>query len=211
MQQINLIDANLLPPLQRLQPGQLLAILGAASALVLGHYGWERADLARELSAASAAAPLAEADAAAGAAAAASAPDAPQQSRLAQREALRDLLRSAVALPEGSPALITELLQTLPPQVWLTELEMGPQRSLRVSGGTLDSGAFGMLSAGLAEMAALRGLPLHTVRLTPRPAATAGADSADAEAVAASAAPAGHLFVIASESAAEGANPGAAR
>lgn len=185
MQHINLLEASLLPPAQRLQPALLLALLGTAFTLVLGHYAWERTSLARELASATAPASAADVEPAV------SAPDALEGNQLAQREALRDLLRNSLALADGSTELIAEVLQTLPPQVWLTELELGPQRSLRISGGTLDTGAFGLLGAGLTEVAALRGLPLNTVRLTPMPAAAETAEDGPATA------PVGHLFVLA--------------
>lgn len=186
-QQINLIDPTLLPPPQRLSPAVLLVLLGVSVAAVMGHFAWEKVSLTRALAAATAGAP---AEPVAGADAAAQAPDTTAPDRLAQREALRDLLRQQVAMPEGSAALIADMLRALPEQVWLTELELGAQRSLRLSGGTLDTAGFGLLSTRLTAIAALQGLPLHTVRLQPQP--TQGGDGEPA------AAPQSQLFVLAS-------------
>ena len=186
-QQINLIDPSLQPPPQRLSPALLLVTLGLGVSVVASHFVWEKMWLAHELAAATASAPVEQE---AGADVSASAPDTTALDRLAQREALRDLLRQQVAMPDGSATLIADILRVLPDQVWLTELELGAQRSLRISGGTLDTAGFGLLSTRLTSVAALQGIPLHTVRLQPQP--TQGGDGEPA------AAPQSQLFVLAS-------------
>ncbi len=188
-QNINLIDSALLPARRRLSPPLLLGLLGLAAALVLGHWSFEQMRLARALAQASDGAPTE-----------AAAPESPPtdgaaQERLAQREALRNLLRGQVAATDGNAPLIAAVLGALPASVWLTELELelGSQRKLRISGGTLDSAGFGQLSAALNNTAALRGLPLNVVRLEPQPAAPAAPANGDGTA---GTPPAAHLFVL---------------
>lgn len=160
MQQINLIDPRLLPP-QRLLSGQRIASLALAGLLlVCGHWGIERAALARAM-AASAPEPTVGAPAA----------DSERaldelRERVAKREALRDLLASD-RLPPDPAALLRALFDALPPTIWLTEVEVARERSVRIAGGALEVGALDPFAARLASIAALRGIPIHTLRLEP--------------------------------------------
>jgi|CXWL01.1.fsa_nt_gi hypothetical protein len=183
-QQINLIDAALLPAQQRLTPIALLATLGTAAALLVAHFGWEQMALARALAVATANAPVAV-EATPGAE-----PDSAPADRQARREALRDLLRRQVAVPEGSALLLGEIIRALPDALWLTELEIGTQRSLRISGGAADTAGFGQFTARLTLIPALQGLPITTLRLEPRPLEGGAADAAPL--------PPAQLFVLAS-------------
>jgi hypothetical protein len=161
MQQINLVDASLLPPL-RLASGQRLAALClAGAALVCGHWAIERAALARALAATGAEEPT-------DAAPAADAGDGLNElrERVAQRQALRDLLASD-HLPNNPAALLRAVFDAMPPTLWLTEVDVARERTLRISGGALDVNALDRFAERLATIAALRGVPIHTLRLEP--------------------------------------------
>lgn len=162
MQHINLVDARLLPP-RRLVSGQRLATLALTGALlVIGHWGFERLALSRAMAAAHAgAAP----DADTPAADSNDGLDALRE-RVAQRAALRDLL-AADGLPTQPALLLRAVIDALPPTVWLTEVEIARERALRISGGSLDVSALDPLAERLAQVAPLRGVPIHTLRLEP--------------------------------------------
>jgi hypothetical protein len=161
MQQINLVDAGLLPPLRLISGARLAALCLAGAALVGGHWAVERAALARSLAAAGANETV---DAA---------PDNQGndglnelRERVAQRSALRDLLE-ADHLPHNTAALLRAVFDALPPSLWLTDVELARERALRISGGTLDVGALDAFAHRLSAIAALRGVPIHTLRLEP--------------------------------------------
>jgi hypothetical protein len=185
-QQINLIDASLLPQRQRLRAATVLAVAGTGMALVLGHFAWERLALARALAAL--AQGEGEVQATAGEVGAGSAAD--QALQLARGEALRELLSRQPSVPAGSAQLMGQIVQSLPDTLWLTELELGAARAVRISGGTTDAAGFGQFTTRLGGIAALQGVPIGTVRLEPHAtAATPGAAGSDAPA---------QLFVLAS-------------
>jgi len=185
-QQINLIDASLLPARRRLGPVSLLATVGTAIALVLAHLGWEQVALARALAQATADAPAATEDGSV------AEPDAATADRLARREALRDLLRRQLSVADGSALLLGEIIHALPDSLWLTELELGAQRALRISGGAADTEGFAQFATRLRLIPALQGLPISTVRLEPRPEDSAVASPGTTPL------PASQLFVLAS-------------
>lgn len=179
MQQINLIEARLLPP-PRMVSGARLAGLTIAGALaVLGHWSYERIALARALAAvpgADAAAQAAAPDTTEGVAAETSDELAVRREQVAQREALRNLL-AAEPLPEHPAALLQAVVAALPPTLWLTELELARERSLRIAGGALDAAALDQFAARLGRVDSLRGMPVATVRLEPiAPGAAAEGD-----------------------------------
>ena len=159
-QQVNLIDISLRPARQNLPPDALLAAVAVAGLLLTTHFAWEKWALAREL--AQAVAPVVAAEAA---------PDGAAQSqraaRLAQREALRDLMRLQVSVAEGSATLMGDIIRAMPEDMWLTELEVGASATLRLSGASADSASFSRFTSRLENIAALKSLPLHTVRLEP--------------------------------------------
>lgn len=167
-QQINLIDNTLLPARQRLPPAVMLATLAAALSLLSAHFAWEKWALARELN-------QVVAPQQAVAEAAPNHTESQREASLAKREALRDLLRLQVSVAEGSAALVGDIISAMPETMWLTELEVGTSRMLRLSGVTADSAGFGQFALRLERIAALKGLPLHTVRLEPRASDGAGA------------------------------------
>jgi hypothetical protein len=171
MQNINLVETRLLPPVQAVS-GVRIASLSLVGALgVCGHWGVERAALARAMAAAN------------GAESAEAAPAVDVETgltelreRVAQREALRDLLATD-QLPRDPAALLRAVFDALPPTLWLTEVELARERTLRISGGTLDVAALNPFAERLAAIAALRGVPIQTLRLEP---AEANGDAAEA-------------------------------
>lgn len=201
-QQINLIDAGLLPQRQRLPATTVLAVVASALTLVLAHFAWERVALARAL------APLAQGEAAppADPGDAGTATGLLTAEQLARGEALRDLLRQQPTVPDGAAQLMEQIVQALPDALWLTELELGAARAVRISGGATDAASFGQFTTRLSSIALLQGVPIGTVRLEPHSAAAADT-AADASAGSEAGAKA-QLFVLASAVAA--AAPGAA-
>lgn len=191
-QQINLIDKSLLPTRQRLPPVVMLSALAMASALLTAHFAWEKWALAQELNQV-AAPPQAAAPASD------STHPGQREASLARREALRDVLRLQVSVAEGSAALVSDIIAALSENMWLTELEVGTSRTLRLSGATADSAGFGQFAARLERISALKDLPLHTVRLEPRAAEGAGSGPDQPT-------PAGRQFVLVSGSSEEPAN-----
>jgi hypothetical protein len=162
MQNINLVDARLLPPL-RLVSGLRLATLAFAGALlVFGHWGFERLALARAMAAANAVdsndANATNTDGNDGLA--------ELRERVAQREALRDLL-AADQLPQQPAVLLRAVIEALPPTLWLTEVDIARERTLRISGGVLNVAVLDPFTERLAQVALLRGVPINTVRLEP--------------------------------------------
>lgn len=159
-QQVNLIDISLRPARQNLPPAALLAAVAAAGLLLTTHFAWEKWALAREL--ALAVAPVVVADSALDGAA-----QSQRAARLVQREALRDLMRLQVSVAEGSAKLMGDIIRAMPEDMWLTELEVGASATLRLSGASADSASFSQFTSRLENIAALKSLPLHTVRLEP--------------------------------------------
>ena len=183
-QQINLIDISLRPVRQKLPPAALLATVAVASLLLTAHFAWEKWALAREL--AQAVAPVAAAELAHDGAA-----QNQRLARLAQREALRDLMRLQLSVAEGSATLIGDIIQAMPEDMWLTELEVGASGTLRLGGSSADSASFSRFTSRLEQIAALKSLPLHTVRLEPWVLERTGASQDNST-------PAGRRFVLVS-------------
>ena len=162
MQHINLVDGRLLPPLRVLSGMRLATLALAGAMLVFGHWGFERLALARAMAAANAAeAPDANASTADGTDGLAD-----LRERVAQREALRDLL-AADHLPKQPELLLRAVIDALPPTLWLTEIDIARERAVRIGGGALDVGALDPFTERLAQVALLRGVPIHTLRLEP--------------------------------------------
>lgn len=181
MQHINLVEARLLPPLRLLSGLRLATLIAAGALLVFGHWGFERVALSRALAMDS----TAEQADTNHRSVAAKDGLADLRERVAQREALRDLL-AADHLPQQPAALLRSVIDALPQTLWLTEVEVARERALRIAGGALDAAALNSFAAALAQVPSLRGMPVHTVRLEP-----AGKDGD---------APAGWRFVLASGS-----------
>lgn len=186
-QQVNLIDASLLPPRRLLTARSMLVAWAAGSLFVLSHLAWERNALRNALvvepAASSAesnpqAVPATEGDAA-------------MQRRIVQSEALRQMLRrSGQAMPDGA-ALLRQVIAALPESMWLTQIDIAGTQAIRIAGGTTDPKALTDFADRLARIPALRGVPIEAVRIEPQEANAGGGDGAAAT-------PAHHNFVLAS-------------
>jgi hypothetical protein len=162
MQNINLVEARLLPPLRVVSGLRLATLVLAGALLVFGHWGFERLALARSMAAANAAdstdSNTTNTDGNDGLA--------DLRERVAQREALRDLL-AADQLPQQPAVLLLAVIEALPATLWLTEIDIARERTLRISGGALAVSALDPFTERLAQVALLRGVPINTVRLEP--------------------------------------------
>ena len=176
-QNINLIDASLLPRTERLNGRVMLSALALASSAVLAHYGVEQTRLKRALAASAVAAAPADA----GPDAAGDIALAQLRLRLARGEALRDALGRAGDLPVNSARLLQDVARALPDSLWLTEIDVQGQRTIRIAGGAVDAASLAVFSTRLGEVAALRGMPIQVLRLEPQPdTEAAAAETAEA-------------------------------
>jgi Tfp pilus assembly protein PilN len=181
MQNVNLLDLRLVPAAPSVSPPMALlgvAVLAGAALAVLVHGSTEQRLLNQALAALdasqaqtqTAATPDGAAtgpDAAAHGSAsnpAHAAQDALRQS-VAQREALLAALQRESPGPSHPAQTLNSVLQALPANVWLNELELHGASSLRIAGGTLDPHALAQYAHQLARAPALRGTSLKTVRL----------------------------------------------
>lgn len=190
MQNINLLDRRLLPaePLVRAAPA--IALLGACALVVLGHGLFEQQRLQRALAAVAEQTP---AEAAVAPTGADPGSDVAQlRARLAIREALLAALKSETAQPADPARTVRHVVAALPETMWLTEVELHGARDMRIAGGTLDPMALAEFARRLAASEALRGLGLQTLRLEPEAHMAASGEGP--------AAPATHLFTLASQS-----------
>ncbi len=196
MQQLNLLDPSLLPPLRLLSGARCLVIAALALVAVGGHWAFENGRMTQALRAAGVPA-SAPADAAAAAAASASAAGdgtLALQAQLVRSEALRALLDHGDSLPPDSATLLTSVIAALPANAWLTEVDISGARGLRIAGGIVEPRALAAYAQRLAAVLPLRGVPIETLRVEPPPPASD--DSTDARR------PAHHSFVLASAGAA---------
>lgn len=209
MQQINLIDPRLIPQRQWLPVPLLVGVCVAAVAIVAGHYLIESAAL-KQVMAAAAVSPSSAATASptstpsaasaegaaplARTASSAAAESAALQTRIATLEALRAGSRSQSQLPRGLEAALNAIVASLSDRIWLTEIDIGPDGSLRISGGTLDASALRDMTQRLSQVAALKGTRIGVLRIEPWQSEAAASSDGSA---ATSAAP-GHRFVLAS-------------
>ncbi len=174
MQQLNLLDPSLLPPLRLLSGARCLVLAAVAVAAVGSHWGFEQSRLTQALRAAGV--PVAaQADAAAATAAGASAANDGSlalQAKLSRSEALRALLDHGDSLPPDSAALLRSVIAALPDSAWLTEVDISGARGLRIAGGMVEPGALAAYAQRLAAVAPLRGVPIETLRVDPPPPRT---------------------------------------
>ncbi len=175
-QQINLVDATLLPPRPPLDGRAAAGIFGVALLVVAGHFGFESMRLQSALVASGTgtdAAVGAPADAASAPAAALAA----QRQRLQRGEALRDALTQGRSLPDNSARLLQQVMAALPDTLWLTEIDLSGGKTIRIAGGALDASALAGFSGRLAQIDALKGTPIQVLQLEPQ----AMVESASAE------------------------------
>jgi Tfp pilus assembly protein PilN len=223
MQNINLLDPRLVPAAPSVS--QPVALLGAAAlvcaAIGVGVHGHvEQRLLAQALAAqdhaqaqaqivlanASATGPggattAANSGGASGATGAAANPSAVQDSlrqTVAQREALLAALQRESPGPSHPAQTLNSVVQALPANVWLNELELQGEQRLRITGGTLDPQALAQYAHQLSRAPSLRGTALKTVRLEAVTDLGAGAQAPNA--LERSRAPSQHQFELASAS-----------
>jgi hypothetical protein len=177
MQQINLLDAGLLKAPPWLTGTRLLLCAGLLGGAVAAHALIETSRMARVLAAA--ALPVgAESSANAehdpsdkGAAAELAA----LEQQVLRSQALRGLLGHPADAGSDSAGVLAAVIGALPASAWLTEIEIGTQRKVRIGGRALDAGTLPGFAARLEGSAALRGVAIETVEVVPPEAATDGA------------------------------------
>ena len=203
MQQINLINPSLIPKRQWLRMRVLAGFIACAAAVVGGQFVYETSAMKAVMAAASqpAAAAAEPTDAtavppaaAAPSAAAAAAEVLALQTRIATLESLRAGTRSQSRLPKGIQPAMDAIVASLSDSIWLTEIDIGPEGSLRISGGTLDAQALASMAQRLSQVSALKGTRIGVLRIEP----WAPASGEPSDAAAATASVPGHRFVLAS-------------
>lgn len=165
--QINLVDASLLPKRALIDGRAAAAIVGVALLGVAIHGGMESAQLRSALAANPAAAML-QATATADAASTPVGGLAAQTQQLQRNLALRDALAQAHSLPDDSARLLQQVMAALPDTLWLTEIDLRGNQSIRIAGGALDASALAGFSASLARIEALKGTPVLVLQLEPQ-------------------------------------------
>ena len=136
--QINLVDASLLPKRALIDGRAAAAIVGVALLGVAIHGGMESAQLRSALAANPA---LATTTSAADAASAPVGGLAAQTQQLQRNLALRDALAQAHSLPDDSARVLQQVMAALPDTLWLTEIDLRGNQSIRIAGGALDASA----------------------------------------------------------------------
>lgn len=185
MQQINLVDARLLPQRHLLSAARLMGVALAGLVVVGAHLIIEMR-LTTQAMFANAATSAPTSDDATPAE-----PDdttSQLQTRLTQRQALRDMLAVDAKLPTDSAALLRAVLGAVPDGLWLSEVDIAGANGLRIAGGVLEPAALRGFAERLARITPLRGVPIETLRVDPQAAETT------AEGLL----PARHSFVLAS-------------
>lgn len=157
MQSFNLLDRRLLPPPPDWLTLGALALAAAGVLATAAHAGVEQLRLNTLL-----AEPAnAEGDTAPGAE--------PELRSLAQRvaslTALRHSMQSAGTGIEGAGVVLSGVASALAEDMWLDELELRADQSLRITGRTLQAASLAPFSARLQQQAALRALPVQGVSI----------------------------------------------
>lgn len=161
-QQINLLDAALLPQRDWCNGRFILGLAAALLVVVGGQWGYERQAMAALL-AASTPSTAAQADTAA-----LDSEIAELHGQLAGSEALLRSAGGLAELPTGSAARVQALIDAMPQNLWLDEVEFGVNQRVRISGGVGDAAGLAAFSKRLGEAIAYSGLPLRVVALEPQ-------------------------------------------
>lgn len=173
-QQINLLDTALLPPRDWCNARFIVGTGALWVALVGGQWIYEKQALTTLLTAS---APVESTDA-----------DTPAidaeitelSTQLTGGEALLRTAGGLTELPQESAARVQALIDAMPPNLWLDEVEFGANQRVRISGGVGDAAGLAAFSQRLGASAAYNGLPLRVVALAPR--ATDAPESPDTSA-----------------------------
>ncbi len=174
-QQVNLIDPSLLRKPERLTRNNLLTLMGISTMVVAVHAAMEQVQMAREHSSL-ASSPVAQGAQAAGVAENTDASTGQQlpphllrlQEQVTRGEALRSALAQNGDLPDDAGAVLKAVIEALPPTIWLTELQVLGDKSLLISGGTLERPALATFSKQLEVNPTLKGTPITKVELKPQ-------------------------------------------
>jgi hypothetical protein len=187
MQHLNLLDARLLPAKRWLTASVIVPAIASAICATLLHAVNVRDDLRLVLLSGSAAVDApAEIEP--------SAEHRALQTQHAQTQALVKALSQKTDLPDRPADTLRRLIQALPDEAWLSDVEIGPQGGLRVSGGILDTTQLPRYAQSLAQGAGVQGRPVEVLRLRPRETA---AEDSDAESAPATRALPAQLFTLA--------------
>ena len=161
-QQINLLDPALLPQRDWCN-GRFILGMGALLAVVIGgQWVYERQAMTRLLANSAVAAPTEASTAAI------DGEIAELQSKLASGEALLHAAGGLSDLPKDSAARVQALIDAMPQNLWLDEVEFGINQRVRISGGVGDAAGLAAFSQRLGEAQAYGGLPLRVVALEPQ-------------------------------------------
>lgn len=167
--QVNLVDPALLRKPERLTRNHLLTMIGISTMAVASHAAVEQAQLSRELG------KLASSPAAAAAQSTEASSNSllpPQllslQEQVTRGEALRSALAQIGDLPDDAGAVLKAVIDALPPSIWLTELQVLGDKSLLISGGTLERSALATFSKQLEANTTLSGTPITKIEIAPR-------------------------------------------
>ncbi|MBX9715400.1 MAG: hypothetical protein K2X42_02265 [Burkholderiaceae bacterium] len=161
-QQINLLDAALLPQRDWCNARFIVGTSALWVALVGGQWVYEKHALSTLL-AASAPVDAEQADTLA-----IDAEIAELSTQLAGGEALLRTAGGLTELPQESAARVQALIDAMPQNLWLDEVEFGTNQRVRISGGVGDAAGLAAFSQRLGESGAYNGLPLRVVALAPR-------------------------------------------
>ena len=161
-QQINLLDPALLPQHDWCN-GRFILGMGALLAIVIGgQSAYEQQAMSRLLANSTMAAP-AEASTAA-----IDGEIAELKGQLASSEALLRAAGGLSELPKDNATRVQALIDAMPQNLWLDEVEFGINQRVRISGGVGDAGGLAAFSRRLGEAQAYSGLPLRVVALEPQ-------------------------------------------
>ena len=155
MQQFNLFDRSLLPPPPDWLMRGALALVGIGLLAAALHGAYERRALAQLM-----AAPGSESEATP------EAEDAELREltdRVARRSALRQSYRRSGGGLEHVGDTLAGIAAALPEDMWLKEVELGAERSLRVSGQVLQAASLQVFAARLQQAPGVKGVPLHSL------------------------------------------------
>lgn len=162
-QQINLLDASLVPPRDWCN-GKFVLGLGLALAVgTAGHLAYESRALTHFLASTLSTAQDSEF-------AVPGAEDAPMAELRARADANQNLLQavgSFAELPRDNAARLRSLIAAMPDSLWLQEVEFSIEKGVRIAGSALDAKSLAGFSDRLGAQPAFRGLPLHLFALQP--------------------------------------------
>lgn len=166
-QQVNLVDPSLLRVPERLGRNTLLTVLALGVVAVSVHWSVERYEFGRQLSRLTPSTPPVVAAETTGVEVM-PAHLLSMQERIIRGETLRSALAQGGDLPDNAGAILNAVILALPDTMWLTELQVLGDKSVVISGGTLERPALATFSQQLEANPTLTGTPITIVQLEPR-------------------------------------------